>query len=221
MRYQAILLDIDGTLIDSNDAHAQAWVAVGREFGHDIRFEEVRPLIGMGGDKVLPRLTGLEEDSAEGKRITERRGEIFRERFLPSLRPFPAVRDLLLRMRQDGLRLVAASSASRDDLDPLLEQAGIADLMQEATSSGDADASKPAPDIVQAALGKAGCGPGEAVMLGDTPYDVEAATRAGVPIIALRCGGWSDAELKGAVVVYDDPAELLERWGEAVARLTV
>jgi phosphoglycolate phosphatase-like HAD superfamily hydrolase len=219
MRYQAILLDIDGTLIDSNDAHAQAWVAVGREFGHDIRFEEVRPLIGMGGDKVLPRLTGLEEDSAEGKRITERRGEIFRERFLPSLRPFPAVRDLLLRMRRDGLRLVAASSASRDDLDPLLEQAGIADLMQEATSSGDADASKPAPDIVQAALGKAGCGPGEAVMLGDTPYDVEAATRAGVPIIALRCGGWGDAELKGAVVVYDDPAELLERWGEAVARL--
>jgi HAD superfamily hydrolase (TIGR01509 family) len=209
------LLDIDGTLIDSNDQHAQAWVDVGREFGIDIDYQHVRRLIGMGGDKVLPKVAGLEEDSPEGEKIKERRGEIFRETYLPNLKPFPQARELLQRLRDDGWTLVVATSASKEDMDGLLKQAGIKDLIEEKTSSSDAEESKPDPDIVQAALKTADARPEQAVMLGDTPYDVEASGRAGVRCVALRCGGWGDADLGGAVAVYDDPADLLARYAES------
>ena len=215
-RLRAAILDIDGTLIDTNDAHAHAWVDVCQEFGRPIAFGQVRPLIGMGGDKVLPRLTGLEEESDEGKRLKARRGEIFRERYLPSCRPFPKSRELLERMRDDGMRLVVATSASKDDMAALLKTIGVEDLIEARTSSSDAEESKPDPDIVQAALASADVGPGEAVMLGDTPYDVEASGRAGVPCIALRCGGWwKDEDFREAVAIYDDPADLLARYDES------
>jgi HAD superfamily hydrolase (TIGR01509 family) len=211
-----ILLDIDGTLIDSNDEHAWAWVDVCEEFGFPVEFEQVRSMIGMGGDKVLPKLTGIEEDTPEGERITERRGEIFRTNYAPTLQPFEGVRELLERMQADGYKLVVATSAGEDDLEMLLGQAGVADLIDRATTSDDAEESKPAPDIVEAALKKAKAKPGEAVMIGDTPYDVSAATKAGVRIVALRCGGWEDEELKGALAVYDDAAELLSGYSESV-----
>jgi phosphoglycolate phosphatase-like HAD superfamily hydrolase len=214
-RYRVAVLDVDGTLIDSNDAHARAWEEVGREFGIEIPFARVRPLIGMGGDRVLPMLTGMDEGDPRGERLTERRGEIFRERHLPTLRPFPGARALLERMRGDGLSLVVATSASEDDLKALLEAAGVDDLVEEATSAGDIDRSKPSPDVVAAAVGKAGRPPHEVVMLGDTPYDVQACVAAGVDCIALRSGGWSDADLAGAVAVYADPAELLARYAQS------
>jgi phosphoglycolate phosphatase-like HAD superfamily hydrolase len=206
------VLDVDGTLIDSNDAHARAWVETAAEIGHEVAFEEVRRLIGMGGDRVLPALTGLDEESPEGERVSERRGTLFRERYLAGLSPFPRVRELLERLRDDGYRLVVASSAGEDDLTKLLERAGVADLIEERTSSSDADHSKPAPDIVEAALRSAGVGADGAIMLGDTPYDVEASLRAGVPIVAVRSGGWDDRALRGAVAVYEDAAELLRRY---------
>ncbi|HEX2081673.1 MAG TPA: HAD family hydrolase [Longimicrobium sp.] len=214
-RAKVALLDVDGTLIDSNDEHAQAWVDVGREFGFDIGFHHVRRLIGMGGDKVLPAVTGLQEDDPLGERIKERRGEIFRGAYLPTLKPFPSARELLERLRDDGYTLVVATSASKEDMDGLLKQAGIRDLIEEKTSSGDADESKPDPDIVQAALKAADARPEEAIMLGDTPYDVEASGRAGVRCVALRCGGWDGGDLGGAVAVYDDPADLLARYAES------
>lgn len=213
---RAVLLDVDGTLIDSNDAHARAWVDVGEETGHPIRFGEVRWLIGMGGDRVLPRLTRLDEDSEEGTRILERRGEIFRDRYLPHLKPVAGARELLERLRSDGRRLVVATSASDDDLSPLLKQAGIDRLIDAATNSDEAESSKPSPDIVEAALAQARAPARDVVMLGDTPYDVKAAQRAGVRIIALRCGGWTDAELRGAAEIYQDPAELLDRYDESL-----
>jgi HAD superfamily hydrolase (TIGR01509 family) len=209
---RAVLLDVDGTLIDSNDAHARAWVDVGEEFGHDIEFGRVRWLVGMGGDRVLPELTGLEEESDEGRRMLDRRGEIFRERYLPKLRAFPQTHELLDRLRQDGVRLVVATSASEKDMGALLKQAGLETLMDGATNSDDAEESKPAPDIVEAALKKAGAPAAEVIMIGDTPYDVTAAQRAGVRIIGVRCGGWKDGELKGAAEVYEDPADLLDNY---------
>ena len=214
-RIRAAILDVDGTLIDSNDAHAAAWVDVCREFGRDPDFHHVRRLIGMGGDKVLPELTGVEEDTDEGKAINERRGEIFRERYLDTLKPFPDARALLERMKAAGLALVVASSASKEDLGSLLERAGVHDLIEEKTSSSDAEESKPEPDIVEAALRSAGVEADEAVMLGDTPYDVEASRRAGVPCVAVRCGGWGDADLADAIALYDDPADLLRRFDES------
>lgn len=215
MNQRAILLDVDGTLIDSNDAHAQAWVDTGAEFGYEIDYERVRWLIGMGGDKVLPELTGLEEESAEGKKILDRRGVVFRDKYLPQLRAFPHARELLVRLRDDGYKLVVATSASEDDLKALLEQGGFDDIIDRATTSDDAEESKPAPDIVQAALKKAKVTADAALMLGDTPYDIGAARRAGVDIIAVRCGGWEDEELHGAVAVYDDVADLLTNYSSS------
>ena len=214
-----LVLDIDGTLVDSNDAHAQAWVAALAEAGFEVPFAKVRPLIGMGGDKLLPRVAGLSKDDPRGKHISERRGEIFRERHLPGLRAFPRARDLLLRARHEGWELAIATSAADEEVQPLLERAGVADLVPKRTSSDDADRSKPDPDIVQAALARLGLPPSSVVMLGDTPYDVEAAARAGVRCVAVRCGGWDDAALSKAVAVYDDAADLLARFDDSPLRL--
>ena len=166
----------------------------------------------MGGDKLMPKAFGIDHDSSEGKKMSERRGEIFRERYLPGLRPFPKARELLLRMRDDGHTLVVATSAQKDEMKKLLRAAGIEDLLEEATSASDADSSKPDPDIVIAALEKSDADAVDAIMLGDTPYDVAAATKAGVAIVALRCGGWSGEDLDGAVAVYADPESLLREY---------
>lgn len=214
-RFRAVLLDVDGTLVDSNDAHARSWVDALVEHGYDVPFERVRRLIGMGSDKLLPAAAGLERESKEGKKIAKRRKEIFKTRHVPRLRAFPGARGLLERMRRDGLKLVVATSAEKDDLKTLLQVAGVADLVEEETSSADAERSKPDPDIVRAALEKAGCSERQAVMLGDTPYDVEAASSAGVGVIALRCGGWGDGDLAGAIAIFEDPADLLARYEES------
>jgi HAD superfamily hydrolase (TIGR01509 family) len=209
---RGVLLDIDGTLIDSNDAHADSWHETLREFGRDIPAATVRPLIGMGGDKLLPRLLGVDADSEEGKAFSERRAAVFRERYVPRLRTTPGAKELVRRLRDAGLRLVVATSAKEEELEAMLAQVGLDDLLTQKTSSDDADRSKPDPDIVRAALSKGKLTPGEAIMLGDTPYDVEAARRAGVGCIALRCGGWDAPALGGALAVYDDPAHLLREF---------
>jgi HAD superfamily hydrolase (TIGR01509 family) len=214
-RYRAVILDVDGTLVDSNDAHVQAWVDALAEHGIDVPVEKVRKLVGMGGDNLLPAAVGIDKESPQGKVIADRRGEIFRTRFLPHIRPFPAVRPLLERMRAAGLTLAVASSSPADEMKVLLDRAGVSDLLQDTASGSDAKRSKPDPDIVQAALKKLGLPPKETVMLGDTPYDIEAAGKAGVGVIALRCGGFQDTDLQGALAIYDDATDLLARFGES------
>jgi HAD superfamily hydrolase (TIGR01509 family) len=213
---KTILLDIDGTLIDSNDGHARAWVAAFAAHGYTVPFDAVRPLIGKGGDKLLPELTGLDPESPQGKAISASRSELFRAKELPQLRATPGARALLQRLRDEGLELAVATSAQADEVTAILTQAGVDDLIEMAASSGDADASKPDPDIVQAALRKAGRLPSQSVMMGDTPYDVEAASRARVPTIVFRCGGfWSDRDFSDALAIYDDPADLVARYDES------
>ncbi len=202
------LLDVDGTLIDSNDAHALAWVDAFAAHGHEVAFAKVRDLIGKGGDKLLPETIHLEKDSPEGEAIAKQRSAIFAKTYLPQLRAFPEARELLLALKEAGLKLVVATSAQGDELSALLQQAGLDDLIQAAATSSDAKGSKPDPDIVLAALRAAGCRPAEAVMLGDTPYDVEASVKAGVTVVGLRCGGWKDEDLSGAAAVYDDVRDL-------------
>ena len=209
---RGVILDVDGTLVDSNDAHARAWVDALRDGGFDVPFERVRPLIGMGGDKLLPEVTGLPEQDPRAERIGKRRGEIFKTRFLPTLRAFPRTRDLLVRMRDAGLKLAVASSAEPQELHSLLHIAGASDLVEGASSAADAGPSKPDPDVVHAALERLGMDPAAVVMVGDTPYDVEAAARASVRPIAFRCGGWDDQRLRGAIAIYDGPADLLARF---------
>ena len=207
---RGMLLDIDGTLLLSNEAHARAWVDAYREFGYHVQLARVRPLIGMGGDKLMKRLTPeLDSSAGTGKQIADRRQEIFFQRYAPTLEPAPGARALLLRLKADGLTLTIATSAKDRELGVLLKAAGIADLVEEKTTSDDAKESKPDPDIVHAALVKSRLSANEVLMLGDTPYDVESAGKLGVGVIAMRCGGHSDEDLRGAIAIYDDPADLL------------
>jgi HAD superfamily hydrolase (TIGR01509 family) len=212
-QYRAVLFDVDGTLVDSNDSHAEAWVVALAESGRRVDVTRVRPLVGMGSDKVLPALTGIDAESSDGKRLIERRKEIFLKSYLPNLRPTRGAKGLLDHLKQEGFRLVIATSASPKELNGLLDVVGSRELIDDASSSGDADRSKPDPDIVEAALVKAECQPHEAIFVGDTPYDITAGNRAGVPVIALRCGGWwTDRSFAGAVAIYDDPQELIDRY---------
>ena len=212
----AVILDVDGTLVDSNDAHARAWVDAFAAHGITVALDPVRRAIGMGGDKLIPAVAGVEEDSPLGRQVSESRGRYFKERYLPGIRPFAGTRALAQRFASDGYTLAVASSAKRDELAPLLDIAGVADLIDHQTSSDDADESKPDPDIVRVALERAKCEPGHAIMLGDTPYDVEAATRAGVRIVGVECGGWQKQDLRGAVEVFADPADILARYESTV-----
>jgi HAD superfamily hydrolase (TIGR01549 family) len=211
-----VIFDVDGTLVDSNDAHARAWVDAFAEHGITVAYDQVRRAIGMGGDKLMPLVSGLEEDSAAGKPIVKRRKDIFKSVWLPRLHAFENTRELVQRLVGDGFNLAIASSASDEELHPLLEVARVADLIPTRTSSDDADRSKPDPDIVKAALKRTGCPPERTVMVGDTPYDVEAALRAGIQIITLTCGGWNRQDLGGAVEIYDDPADLLRSYDRSI-----
>jgi len=208
---RGVIFDIDGTLVDSNEAHARSWVDTLHEAGYDVPFDVIWPMIGMGGDKLLPSATGIESDSRLGKDLSKRRWEIFQRDYLPRLKPMPGARELVARVRQDDLAIIVASSAGGNELGALMEAADVADLMEETTSASDAEESKPDPDIVQAAVRKSGLEPDELIMLGDTPYDVQAAIGANVKLVGLLCGGWTMLELSGATAIYDDPADLL-RW---------
>ncbi len=215
MSIQGVLLDIDGTLVLSNDAHAQAWVEAFAEQGYKIKFADVRPLIGMGGDQLIPRiLPELSGKEGVGKKAADRRKELIIDKFSANLAPAPGSRELVQRLKQDGFKLVVASSATSQELSSLLEAGEVEDLLTEetTTTSSDADSSKPEPDLVQVALSKGNLQPEQAIMLGDTPYDIEAASKAGVGVIAFRCGGFDDSQLADALAIYNDPADLLKHY---------
>ncbi|MBA3540686.1 MAG: HAD family hydrolase [Deltaproteobacteria bacterium] len=211
-RYRGVLLDVDGTLVDSNDAHAHAWVEALAAFDVEVEFSRVRGLIGMGGDKLTEQLTGLAPDSPESKKLGEHRMALFLDHWIKTVRPLVGVRPLILRLRAEGYRYAIASAARSEELTPLLEIADIADLAEVRTTSSDVENSKPAPDIVEAALAQLTVEPSRTVMLGDTPYDIEAARGAGVDVIGVCTGGWSTEGLAGAVAVYASPAMLLANW---------
>jgi len=216
MAVQGVILDVDGTLVLSNDAHAQAWVDAYAEYGYEVSFDKVRSLIGMGGDQLMPKVTPeLTKDEGDGKAISERRKELIINRYGPKVVPANGARQLIQRMKDDGLRLIIASSATSQELEVLLKAASVDDLINEVTSSSDAEASKPAPDIVEAALNKLQMQPDQVLMLGDTPYDIQSASAAGVGVIAVRCGGFDDAALAEAKAIYDDPADLLMHYADS------
>jgi HAD superfamily hydrolase (TIGR01509 family) len=215
---KAAIFDMDGTLLDSVDLHALAWQEALLKFGHDVGFEQARSQIGKGGDKLLPVFLSADEQRDHGKELEEWRSNRFKVEYLPLVRPFSAVPDLLRRVRDSGVQIAVASSAKMDELDKYLDIAGIADLVDLTTSSDDVEESKPAPDIFETVLKKLEIDGSEAVAIGDTPCDAEAAGKAKIATIGVLCGGFTESWLRqaGCAEIYPGPAALFARFAKSL-----
>ena len=212
---RGVLCDIDGTLIDSNDALAQAYARAFAESGKDIPASQVKPLIGKGGDKLIPELGGFQEDSDAFKTVSRRRKEIYLQEYVPQLRATPGAKAFLERLKAQNIQIVAATSGA-EDAEASLKHVGLDGYFDQKATSKDAARSKPDPDIIEAALKKAGLRAEEAVMIGDTPYDIEAAGKAHVAAIALLTGGWKREDLAQAAAVYASPQDLLVHFEQSL-----
>ncbi len=215
---KAVIFDIDGTLVDSVDLHAQAWKEAFKEYGKDIPYQQVRHQIGKGSDQLLPVFFSREELEEFGEELEERRSKLYTREFLPRVRAFPDVRALFERIIADGKRVALASSAKADELKVYKKLANIEDLVEEETSADDAEKSKPYPDIFKAALEKLGdVEPHEVIVIGDTPYDAEAAGKLKIRSIGVLCGGFPEVELSsaGASPIFQDPSDLLARYDDS------
>ncbi len=209
---QAVIFDVDGTIVDSVDLHAEAWKVAFEKFGKRIPFHQVRRQIGKGSDQLLPVFFSKEELNRFGEELDNYRSQLFKKEYLPRVKAFPKVRELFQRIQKDGKEIVLASSAKADELEAYKKIARIENLIESETSSDDADRSKPYPDIFQAALGQLeGIAPENAIVIGDTPYDAEAASKANLATVGLLCGGWIEEELRsaGCLAIYRDAEDLL------------
>jgi len=221
---KAVIFDVDGTLVDSVNLHAKAWQVAFEKFDKEVSFEAIRRQIGKGADQLLPVFFSADELRRFGRELDEYRAELFRAEYLPQVKPFAKVRELLERIRCDGRKIALASSAKKEELDEYKKIAQIDDLIRADTSSADAEQSKPHPDIFQAALKKLGdIDLDKIVVVGDTPHDAEAAAKANMRMIGLLSGGWSEERLRqaGCIEVYRHPADLLARYDRSVLRSKV
>ena len=211
MAIKAVLFDIDGTLVDSNDFHVQAWNEAFRGRGAAFDDQMIHDQIGKGTDMLVPTLLP-DVDDAEQERLGEAHGKLFKSKYLQQVKAFPAARDLLVRVHDAKQQVVLASSASKEELDYYIGLLDVRDIVAETTSSDDVERTKPAPDIFATALKKiAPLSPNEVIVVGDTPYDIEAAAKCGIAAVALRSGKFADSSLRGAgaVALYNDVADLL------------
>jgi HAD superfamily hydrolase (TIGR01509 family) len=214
----AIIFDIDGTLLDSVDLHTRAWQETFARYGIEVSFQELRNQIGKGGDELMPVFVPEDMLQRMGKKIEEDRTKYFHDRYLPQVRPFLKVRELFERLRADDKRIVLGSSAKKAEIAIYKQIADIDGLTEADVCSDDADHSKPHPDIFQVALQKIGNpDPATVMAVGDTPYDAEAALKAGVAAIGVLSGGFPEGDLRaaGCVAVYRDPADLLRQYNLA------
>ena len=210
-----VLFDIDGTLVDSVDLHAAAWAATFAKYGKKVEFQDVRRQIGKGSDQLLPIFFSPTELQEFGEQLEKERSALFKRDYLPHVKAFPKTRELFERIKQDGKHIALASSAKKDELKVYSQLARIEDLLDGETSAEDVAQSKPQPDIFAVALKKVGNPPVEnAMVVGDTPYDVEAAGKLQLRTIGVLCGGWTEEALRraGCVAIYRDPADLLAHY---------
>jgi HAD superfamily hydrolase (TIGR01549 family) len=211
----AVIFDIDGTLIDSVDLHAHSWVEAFARFGVEANFADVRRHIGEGADRLIPSFVPPDMANCKKEKLEEFRSDLFKRKYLSKVEPFPMVPELFKRIRLDGCKVVLASSCTADEIGQYKAIAGITDMTDHDVTADDARSSKPSPDIFLTALDRlAPIGTSEVCVVGDTKYDGEAARRAGVPFVGLLCGASPKDELErsGATAIYRDPADLLRHW---------
>jgi HAD superfamily hydrolase (TIGR01509 family) len=201
---RAALVDVDGTLVDSNYHHAIAWARALRDHGENARLAAIHRLVGMGGDELLEQLIGRTDDAIKTSWRTHF------DALLPEVWAFDGAADLLRSLKAHGLTVVLATSSPEDLLDVLRAKVGAGDAVDAVVTASDVDAAKPHPDIFRAALEKVGAPAAEACVIGDSVWDVEAAHRAGICSYAVETGGFSRAELEdaGASGVFTDASEL-------------
>jgi phosphoglycolate phosphatase-like HAD superfamily hydrolase len=214
----AIIFDIDGTLVDSVDVHAKAWQEALQHFGYEFPFEQVRHEIGKGGDQLLPDLLPPQVVDSQGEEIKNYRGDLFKRKYLPEVRAFPNVRELFDRVRADGKKIALASSANGDEIAIYKKIANIEGVVDVESSADDAEKSKPHPDIFDATLEKlGGMNPASVLVVGDTPHDAVAASKARILTVGVLCGGFPEAELlaAGCIAIYRDPTDLLAKYNDS------
>lgn len=216
---KAVIFDIDGTLIDSVDMHARAWQEAFAHFGKKIEFEAMRGQIGKGGDQLIPVFLSKEEQQRFGKDLEKYRGELWKAKYMHTVKPFTRVRELVQRVKNDSMQVALASSAKEDEVEYYKHVAHIEDLIEEQTSADDAKRSKPHPDIFEAALGRLNdVKPTEAITIGDSPYDAIAAGKLKMNSIGVLSGGFPEKDLwdAGYSEIYKDCADLLDRYDESM-----
>ncbi len=190
VKLQSLLFDIDGTLVDSNDAHAHSWVEAFAHYGKDIHYDVIRHQVGKGGDLLVPDLLDAKEMRRFGDDVKKYKGDLYKKDYLPSIKPFPRVKETFEALRKRGAVLALASSSHEDEVEYYTRLLGVEDLLEGSTSKKDAKLSKPSPEIFEAALERAGCDPKYTLVVGDTPYDILAAHRTALPIVAVFSGGF-------------------------------
>ncbi|HVE69764.1 MAG TPA: HAD family hydrolase [Thermoanaerobaculia bacterium] len=205
---QALLLDIDGTLVDSNDKHTHCWVEAFAHFGKEVAWNVIRQQIGKGGDLLVPDTLNAREMREFGEPLQKYRGELWKKSYMESVQPFAGARECIRELAGRGIRIALASSSNPDEVEYYVELLGVGDLLEGTTSKEDAQFSKPSPEIFQAALDRVKSDPARTFAVGDTPYDVLAAHRIPVPVVALRCGGFAEELLAKAEFVFDDLNEM-------------
>ncbi|XTZ17910.1 HAD family hydrolase [Micromonospora echinospora] len=216
-RSDGVLFDVDGTLVDTTYLHTVAWWEALRQLDHAVPMALIHRSIGMGSDRLLDHLLGPERDRAEDDRLRDAHDSLFLG-YADRLTPLPHAADLLRACADRGLRVVLATSAAEHEVRALRAALDADDVVDTVTSSADAQQSKPAPDILVAALEQSGLAAERVAFVGDSVWDVAAAGRLGIPCIGLTCGGTGRAELAGAgaVEVYDDPGALLANLADSL-----
>ncbi len=214
---KAVIFDVDGTLVDSVDLHAKAWQEAFLEFGKTIDFKTVREQIGKGGDQLLPTFLTKAEIEEYGEQLTEFRGEHFKKNYIDQIKAFAKVRDLFKIIKASGKKIAIGTSAKKDELSHYLKVAKIDDLVDVKTSADDVEKSKPFPDIFAVALDKLNLPPENVVVIGDSPYDAEAASKIDLLAIGFLCGGNSADVLRGAgaTTIYDGPEDLFNNFTQS------
>jgi HAD superfamily hydrolase (TIGR01509 family) len=215
---KAALFDVDGTLVDTVDLHAEAWVRTFEHFGIDTTYDEIRRQIGKGGDQLLPGLVPPDMLEQRQKEMEQFRADLFKRDFLARVKPFPGVPDLFRRLREAGIKVALASSGKQEEVEAHQKLLGVEELVDAVTTSSDAERSKPFPDIFEAAFRKLGLSdPAEALVIGDTPYDAEAARGGGFSTIGVLCGGFPENVLRdaGCAAVYQGPQHILEEFEQS------